>query len=262
MDYVIDFGIGNFGVNTLNTLGIRALIDLCGGEKAIIDQIAKAQSNGLLDRRRADACKSKIRTVSGFQFNGEYKRVKVRGVGLVPTNLILKKNDIPYDYRCWAHILERCTNPKGRIARVYKDCKICDEWLEYTKFKEWYNSQIGHNSKYDVDKDLLGDGKLYSPDTCCLLPRSLNSMIVNRVDKNRELPTGVYKNGNAYIARACTGTKDIKSVVLGTYPTPEEAHQAYCDFRSKRIAETAQSYYDKGELDERAYKAIINLKVE
>lgn len=261
MDYVIDFGIGNFGVNTLNTLGIRALIDLCGGEKAIIDQIVKAQSNGLLDRRRADACKSKIRTVSGFQFNGEYKRIKVRGVGLVPSDVSELRGDMSRCYVSWNKILDRCYHPTGRVAKSYKDCKICDEWLNYAVFKEWYNNQVGNNLKYDIDKDLLGDGKLYSPDTCCLLPRSLNSMIVNRVDKNRELPTGVYKNGNAYIARACTGTKYIKSVVLGTYPTPEEAHKAYCDFRSKRIAETAQSYYDKGELDERAYNAIINFKV-
>lgn len=262
MSYIIDFASNNFGVNTMNRLGISALIDLCGGEKAIIDQIVKAQSNGLLDRRRADACKSKVRNVSNIQNNGRYKRLKICGVGIIPSEINEKRGEQSRMFISWKNMLRRCYNASGRYAKYYIDCKVSEDWFDFGVFKEWYESQRGCGLDYELDKDLLGNGKLYSPDTCCLLPRKLNSMIVDRVDKLRELPTGVYKNGKGYVARACTGSNDFKNTVLGTYPTPEEAHQAYCDFRSKRIAETAQSYYDKGELDERAYKALISFKVK
>lgn len=264
MENVIDFGVKNFGINTLNNLGIELLIKSCGGEQAIIDQIREAQHSGLLDRRIADACKSKIRNVYAIKEHGKYKKVKIRGVGLVPYDLLLNYESTPYSYRCWTHILERCINPIGRWVRFYKDCKICDEWLDYGVFREWYDKQIGHDLKHSLDKDLLGNGKLYSPETCCLLPQELNAMIVSKKNKSDGLPMGVSKRCNKFISVANTGNsnKNGKAHYLGAFNTPEEASAAFWKFKSKRIAETAQSYYDKGELDERAYKALINFKVK
>ena len=261
MDYKIDFGVGNFGVNTLNGYGIKALIDLCGGEQAIIEQISNAQHNGLLDRRRADSCKNRIRNIQSFVYNGKYKRIKICGVGLIPVDFIEKRGCLPRTYISWRQMLTRCYNPSERVAKYYIGCDVYNEWLDYSVFKLWYDSQVGCDSQYELDKDLLGSGKLYSPENCCLLPHSLNSMIVNRTHKERELPTGVYKNGKKFITRVCTGTHDIKNTILGTYNTPEEAHDAYCRFRENHIRETAQSYYDKGELDERAYRKLMEFKV-
>ena len=155
-------------------------------------------------------------------------------------------------------MIRRIYNGYGRFAKCYENCVICEEWLDYGVFKNWYENQRGCGLKYELDKDLLGNGKLYSPETCCLLPRELNRMISDRKTKNRELPTGVKRSGKRFFAQALIGTAEKTYIYLGNFDTQEEASNAYKAFRKKRIAETAQVYYDNGELDERAYNALIN----
>lgn len=258
MNYEIDFSIPRFGVNTLGNIGIGMLVEACGGEQMFINQVSRAQKNRLIDRRTADSCKAKVRSLSNSQYNGKYKRVKVCGVGLVPSDFRFNYGSVPADYLCWSHLLNRIYGKEKRLNRIYSGCTVCEEWLFFENFSKWYNEQIGHNLGYAIDKDLLGNGKYYSPETCCLLPHKLNSMIVSRESKNRELPTGVKRSGKRFFAQALIGTAERKYIYLGNFDTQEEASNAYKAFRKKRIAETAQVYYDKGELDERAYNALIN----
>ena len=258
MDYEIDFSISHFGINTLNSLGIKLLIDKCGGEQIILDQIRDAQLEGLLDRRVADSCKKRIRNVINSQNDGSYYRVKICGVGFIPSTLKGKEHRRIRAFISWKNMIRRIYNGYGRFAKCYENCVICEEWLDYGVFKNWYENQRGCGLKYELDKDLLGNGTLYSPTTCCLLPRELNRMISDRKTKNRELPTGVVKSGKKYYAHYVMGTSEKKLVRIGGFNTPEEASNAYKAFRKKRIAETAQVYYDNGELDERAYNSLIN----
>ena len=258
MDYEIDFSISHFGINTLNSLGIKLLIDKCGGEQIILDQIRDAQLEGLLDRRVADSCKKRIRNVINSQNDGSYYRVKICGVGFIPSTLKGKEHRRIRAFISWKNMIRRIYNGYGRFAKCYENCVICEEWLDYGVFKNWYENQRGCGLKYELDKDLLGNGKLYSPETCCLLPRELNRMISDRKTKNRELPTGVKRSGKRFFAQALIGTAEKTYIYLGNFDTQEEASNAYKAFRKKRIAETAQFYYDKGELDERAYNSLIN----
>ena len=258
MDYKIDFSTPFFGVSTLNRIGINLLVQMCGGEQMFIQQVNDARRNGIIDKYVADCCKAKIRDVVSNRYEGMYKRVKARGVGLVPSDFKFDNHNIPIDYSAWTHILTRVYSKNERLRRFYDGCKICEEWLHFENFREWYNKQVGCNLGYETDKDLLGNGKLYSPETCCLLPRELNRMISDRKTKNRELPTGVKRSGKRFFAQALIGTAEKKYIYLGNFDTPEEASNAYKAFRKKRIAETAQVYYDKGELDERAYNSLIN----
>ena len=258
MNYEIDFSIPRFGVNTLGKMGIRMLVEACGGEQMFINQVSKAQKDGLIDRRTADCCKAKVRTVSNMEYGGKYKTLKIQGVGYVPIEIGYGHNESPVEFRVWSAMIYRCYSTTDRLYRLYGDCEVCENWKYYDKFEEWYKKQVGCNLGYETDKDLLGNGKLYSPETCCLLPRELNRMISDRKTKNRELPTGVKRSGKRFYAQAVIGTAEKKYIYLGNFDTQKEASDAYKAFRKKRIAETAQFYYDKGELDERAYNALIN----
>lgn len=74
-------------------------------------------------------------------------------------------------YRCWVHMIQRCHSPKIQSRqRTYIGCWIDERWKYFMAFRAWYLEQ---NPKPDeeLDKDYLGDGKLYSPDTCCFVPQ-------------------------------------------------------------------------------------------
>jgi hypothetical protein len=84
-----------------------------------------------------------------------------------------------------------------------------------------------------VDKDLLGDGKLYSPDVCCAVPQWLNSLFLTPNNKRSRLPTGVQR-GSRNSFNVTVGI-DGKPTYLGSYPTCEQAEEAYKEFRMTYI---------------------------
>lgn len=87
-------------------------------------------------------------------------------------------------YTVWADVLRRCYNAKFQEKNpTYIGCSVCDEWLYFSKFKEWFDK----NYRWDIDaiglkpsldKDLLiEENKVYSPSACCFLPHRINSFI-------------------------------------------------------------------------------------
>ena len=67
--------------------------------------------------------------------------------------------------------------------KAYLDVKICDEWLENSQMfidftLDWWR-QGYFPEGFEIDKDILGNGKLYSPSTCCYVPSRLNLFFVN-----------------------------------------------------------------------------------
>lgn len=82
-------------------------------------------------------------------------------------------------FHTWYGMLGRCYGGDGG-KRNYKDVWVCEEWHNYMNFKQWYIERINTIDKkyFALDKDLFGDGKrIYSPQTCCLIPQEINSCI-------------------------------------------------------------------------------------
>ena len=83
-------------------------------------------------------------------------------------------------YHEWMKILQRCYDSSYQEKYpTYKDCIICEEWMCYQNFAEWYynNYYTINNEKMEIDKDILQwnqEFKIYSPQTCCLIPHNLN----------------------------------------------------------------------------------------
>lgn len=75
----------------------------------------------------------------------------------------------------------------------------------------------------ELDKDLLGDGKLYSPETCIFVSHAVNMFTTDSGATRGEWPIGVYKFRNRFVAQ-CEGATPCYQ---GTFDTPEEAHQAW-----------------------------------
>jgi len=102
------------------------------------------------------------------------------------------------EYVCWQHILERCYDYKQRERHpaYYHICKICDEWLNFQVFAEWYDNnfyEVPTLGRMHIDKDILYPGnKIYSPETCIFVPQRINMLFVNRPNKSG-LPNGITK---------------------------------------------------------------------
>lgn len=189
------------------------------------------------------------RTVFGKGYLGEGNYVtKVNGV-------------VREQYVKWKDMLRRCYSAEYQMKEpAYKGCTVCDEWHNYQVFAQWYD-----RSKYpisaqrmEVDKDLLFKGnKIYSPDKCCIVPKSLNTLLINRKRARGAMPIGVVRNGSRYEAR-CSNGRGMK--YLGRFKTPLEAFAVYKEYKEKHIKEIANEY--KGIIPSKVYNALINYTVD
>lgn len=80
-------------------------------------------------------------------------------------------------YSLWQGIRRRCNDQKGRNYNSYGaiGVKVCEEWEnDFMSFYNWALSK-GWQKGLEIDKDIKGNGKLYSPDTCCCVTHLENS---------------------------------------------------------------------------------------
>ena len=177
------------------------------------------------------------------------------------------------EYKSWCRMLERCYSEKLINKRpTYEDVTCCDEWLYYPNFYEWLHSQENFEKWYNgkrwaIDKDILIKGnKIYSPDTCCLVPRRVNTLFT-KADSNRgEYPIGVYfkKENNCFCSQISKiqNNGEKQQEFIGYYNTPEEAFCAYKKTKESYIKQIAQEEYDKGNITKQCYEAMMRYEVE
>lgn|SRR5574344_575538 len=189
------------------------------------------------------------------------KRTIVWGVGFY---------DVPYPvsineetscaHSCWSNMLLRCYSKKYQEKEPsYIGCSVCDEWLYFSNFKAWFDQN--HIKGFCLDKDILFKGnKIYSPETCCFVPYAINNIFSLKKSGRGKMPLGVRRTPKGkYQARLMLRPHHL---YLGTYETIEEAFNAYRHAKEAHIKEVAQEYYNKGEITERVYDALMKYEVE
>lgn len=170
-------------------------------------------------------------------------------------------------YRVWKGMLDRCYNEKHRNKyKTYIDCEVCEEWLNFQNFTEWFyeNYYEIEGEEMHLDKDILIKGnKTYSPDTCIFVPKRINSLFTKCDRARGNLPVGVRyrRDTNKYRVECSTQKNRVKHrVSLGQYDTVEEAFKVYKQFKENYIKEVAEEY--KHKIPVKLYEALINYKVE
>ena len=192
----------------------------------------------------------------------------VFGVGYLGYEKAVDENgNIIKSYSVWSSMLSRCYSEEFQKKRpTYKDCYVCEEWHNYSNFKKWYDNNYYEidGERMDLDKDILIKGnKTYSPNTCVFVPQNINTLFIKSNKVRGKYPIGVYFNKNAkkYIARCWifnNGKSQQKG--LGYYNTPEDAFNAYKQFKENYIKQVAEEYKDK--IPDRLYEAMYKYKVE
>lgn len=164
-------------------------------------------------------------------------------------------------YIKWHDMMNRCYNEKFlKRQPQYRNCKVCEEWKNFSNFKVWYESNIYGDEPMDLDKDILFKGNMiYSAETCCLVPHVINTLFLNGKAKRGELPMGVYFD--KYKGKYCASMAFMgKSVKLGTFCTAEEAFARYKEYKEDFIKDMAELYKEK--IPDKVYQAMMNWEIE
>lgn len=159
-------------------------------------------------------------------------------------------------YNAWANMIERCYSPRFHERYpTYVGCSVCEEWLTFSAFKSWMLSQDWEGKC--LDKDILFPGnKIYSPETCAFISPELNLFMTERNAKRGIYPIGVsaYRQTKKFVSNC---RENGKTVHLGYFDTPEEAHMAW---RAKKL-EIAHKHA-ANQTDKRVAAAIIKRYAE
>ena len=168
-------------------------------------------------------------------------------------------------YKYWYYMLERCYDPyKLNKHPTYIDCYVCDEWLCFQNFCKWFyeNYYEIDGEKMRLDKDILIKGnKVYSPDTCMIVPERINSLFV-KCDKSRgEYPIGVNHHKLTNKLQVNCNTLE-KYEYLGLFPLnkPFQAFTCYKNFKENYIKKIANEY--KEFIPKKLYDALYKYEVE
>lgn len=155
-------------------------------------------------------------------------------------------------YRKWIDMLERCYSIKKQEKYpTYKGCSVCQDWLTFSNFKAWMETQDWEGKH--LDKDILyPSNKLYSPETCVFVDPKVNTFLneCNASRGNYMIGASWNKREKKFVAMCQDGSGKQKH--LGLFDTELEAHQAWWNFKIKLVYKLAAK-----QTDPRIAKALI-----
>lgn len=154
----------------------------------------------------------------------------------------------------WYAMMSRSYCPKFKSKyRKYSECTVSEDWHCYQNFANWMKNQRFYGLGYYLDKDLLvRDNKVYSPDTCVLLPAYINQLVRRDIDKKGSLPNGVRavsKSTFQATLQTVVGTTSVYG-----FETSEEAYLKYKEMKEDYVKSVADMWF--GNIDTKAYEAL------
>ena len=187
----------------------------------------------------------------------------VEGVGINDLELtnIPTQTRNPY-YYMWVNMLRRSHNVYNKYEY---DGASCDKnWLYFSKFIEDISNIENHikgvEDGWELDKDILVKGnKHYSKETCCFVPKEINSLLISAKLRRGKFPVGVGYNKRD---KLFTSTISIegKRKSLGCYKDEISAFQAYKLAKEQHIKYIADKFKD--EIASNVYDALMTYQVE
>ena len=176
------------------------------------------------------------------------KRKPIFGAGINDADYVTtpkingKQITCPY-YERWKKVIARefsCTFHESNPT--YKNCTVHPEWLYFSKFKSWMETQDWEGK--ELDKDVIFPGnKHYSPDLCCFITSALNKLMTDTSSRRGEFPQGV-----------CWDTRRQKllsqvrycgqKIYLGHFTDINKASDTYINAKVKIILESSSKQSD------------------
>ena len=169
------------------------------------------------------------------------------------------------NYNMWHGMFNRCySNYKNDES--YEGCEVFKSWHNFQNAAKWIDENYYEvpGEKMCLDKDILFHGnKIYSPETCLIVPERINKLFTKSTKSRGEYPIGVRERRNRLIAYcSITENNKTKQVNLGRFPLHqvEEAFLTYKRFKENYIKQVADEY--KNSIPDKVYQALYNYEVE
>lgn len=157
--------------------------------------------------------------------------------------------------RAWRDMLRRCFDKSYQDKYpTYAGCQPCGDWLYFSNFMKWWDKNYSYG--YHLDKDLIGNGKEYSPETCLYIPPWLNSFLSDCGNINKDKKIGAFKRDSGRYRSICSNTILGGLNSLGTFDTEEEAFNAWKVMKLD-IAIKLKPKMD--EIDPRIYPRVVEI---
>lgn len=189
---------------------------------------------------------------------------KVQGVGINDANYVVCKTINGKRVFCgiyerWKGIFTRCYSIKFQERQpTYIGCTVDPRWHKFSNFRDWIIQQDWEGK--EVDKDLLIPGnKVYGPDTCIMVSKTVNLLMHSHENERGEWPIGVYyEKCSGRFKAQCSDPFIGKNINLGRFDTPEEAHTAWLTYKVNLINRTMQEE-DDTIIKQALFNNLINL---
>ena len=182
----------------------------------------------------------------------------VEGAGYVGVGKHLKS--AKEKYNSWASMIAR--THRARLKEkypTYLDCTCSEEWLDFQKYGDFFESCPYRMSGWSLDKDLLYIGnKHYSKETCVYLPGEINTSLLyfGKQSNTASGFKGVYRDRDKWMASARTVTGEgCGNTTLGRFSDVRDAAIAVLEADTIRFESLAERYANK--IDPRAVSALM-----
>lgn len=131
-------------------------------------------------------------------------------------------------YLTWRNMLMRCYSEGCQIKHpTYAGCSVVDDWLLFSNFKLWMESQEWQGM--ELDKDIIHPGnKVYGPEFCIFVPSQLNAFLTDHGAARGQYPIGVsIERKCGRFKASCSNPFTGRLENLGRFHRPEDAHLAW-----------------------------------
>lgn len=168
------------------------------------------------------------------------------------------------EYRTWLDMVRRCydtSQKENPRFKTYVGCTVTENWTKTSDFGDWANTQKGFGlPEYMLDKDLLvTNNKIYSPETCCFVPREINMALTFREADRGEYPLGVKKERVRKDGSIALGVKVRRgelSTITKVFSDVVEASDFYIKTKKDYLTYLAEKH--KNQIEEKVYLALVN----
>ena len=166
-------------------------------------------------------------------------------------------------HEVWSSMMKRCYNENCARHPWYEECTVAEEWHNFSNFLKWYDDHYYElpegMGRIELDKDFkVKECRVYSPDTCLLIPQRINGAKPKTRTTDREFPIGMTYQANRHKYRVRIN-QDGKDTVIGYYDTVEDAFSVLKREKEKELRRLADLY--KPYIPDEVYQAVINYEI-